>query len=53
MSSAVRLIIHNCGSHCPFGGAIFDGTSRGLFAHGVTHCLLIEAGQGLVLVDTG
>lgn len=43
----------NCGSHCPVGGAFFDGTSRGLLAHGVTHCLLIETGQGLVLVDTG
>ena len=28
------LRIHhlNCGTHCPIGGALFDGTSRGLFA---------------------
>lgn len=49
----MRIHHLNCGSHCPLGGAIFDGTSRGLLARGVTHCLLIETGQGLVLVDTG
>lgn len=38
---------------CPIGGALFDGFSRGLFAHLVCHCLLIETNQGLVLVDTG
>lgn len=43
----------NCGTHCPLGGAFFDGASHGLFADIVTHCLLIETGQGLVLVDTG
>jgi glyoxylase-like metal-dependent hydrolase (beta-lactamase superfamily II) len=43
----------NCGSHCPLGGAIFDGASRGLFADICTHCLLIETNAGLVLVDTG
>lgn len=35
------------------GGAFFDGASRGLLARIVTHCLLIETGAGLVLVDTG
>jgi glyoxylase-like metal-dependent hydrolase (beta-lactamase superfamily II) len=49
----MRIHHLNCGSHCPVGGAIFDGSSRGLFAHGVTHCLLIETAHGLVLVDTG
>lgn len=43
----------NCGSLCPCGGFLFDGRSRGLFAHIVTHCLLIESGEDLVLVDTG
>lgn len=43
----------NCGSHCPLGGAIFDGKSPGLFANICTHCLLIETNAGLVLVDTG
>lgn len=43
----------NCGSHCPFGGALFDGTSKGLFADIRTHVLLLETERGLVLVDTG
>lgn len=43
----------NCGTHCPFGGAFFDGASKGLLANIPTHCLLIETEQGLVLVDTG
>ncbi|MBD2198190.1 MULTISPECIES: MBL fold metallo-hydrolase [Calothrix] len=43
----------NCGCMCPIGGALFDGFSRGLTAHLVCHCLLIETNQGLVLVDTG
>lgn len=43
----------NCGCMCPLGGALFDGFSRGLTAHLVCHCLLIETNQGLVLVDTG
>jgi glyoxylase-like metal-dependent hydrolase (beta-lactamase superfamily II) len=43
----------NCGTCCPVGGRLFDGTSDGLFAHLVCHCLLIETNDGLVLVDTG
>lgn len=44
----------NCGTHCPLGGALFDGTAKGLCAYIPTHCLLIETPQsGLVLVDTG
>lgn len=43
----------NCGTMCPFGGWLMDGTSRGVSAHLVCHCLLIETEQGLVLVDTG
>lgn len=44
----------NCGTHCPLGGALFDGASQGLFATLATHCLLIETpNAGLVLVDTG
>lgn len=51
---AVRVHHLNCGSHCPLGGALFDGASRGVFAHLPTHCLLIETpSAGLVLVDTG
>ena len=44
----------NCGCMCPLGGALFDGFSKGIFAHLVCHCLLIETDRdGLVLVDTG
>ena len=44
----------NCGCMCPYGGALYDGFSKGLKAHLVCHCLLIEtASHGLVLVDTG
>jgi glyoxylase-like metal-dependent hydrolase (beta-lactamase superfamily II) len=44
----------NCVSSCPIGGALMDGVShhqlRGRLA---THCLLLESGRSLVLVDTG
>jgi hypothetical protein len=44
----------NCGCMCPFGGAFYDGFSKGLHAHLVCHCLLIETDRdGLILVDTG
>ncbi|HEY0526974.1 MAG TPA: MBL fold metallo-hydrolase [Stellaceae bacterium] len=44
----------NCGSMCPFGGALMYGVSRGPAAKLVCHCLLIETDHhGLVMVDTG
>lgn len=44
----------NCGTHCPIGGALFDGRSKGALGFLPTHCLLIETpSAGLVLVDTG
>jgi glyoxylase-like metal-dependent hydrolase (beta-lactamase superfamily II) len=45
----------NCGTCCPWGGKLFDGTSNSLLrGHVVCHCLLIETDNaGLVLVDTG
>jgi glyoxylase-like metal-dependent hydrolase (beta-lactamase superfamily II) len=44
----------NCGTCCPLGGRMFDGTSHALVhAHIVCHCLLVESDAGLVLVDTG
>lgn len=52
----MTLRIHhlNCGTSCPWGGRLFDGTSHGLITgHIVCHCLLIETDAGLVLVDTG
>lgn len=50
----MRIHHLNCGTCCPWGGRLFDGTSRGfLRGHIVCHCLLIESDNGLVLVDTG
>jgi glyoxylase-like metal-dependent hydrolase (beta-lactamase superfamily II) len=49
----MRIHHLNCGCMCPIGGSLFDGFSRGLTAHLVCHCLLVETNQGLVLVDTG
>jgi glyoxylase-like metal-dependent hydrolase (beta-lactamase superfamily II) len=43
----------NCGCMCPLGGAFFDGFSKGLSAHLVCHCLLVETNRELVLIDTG
>jgi glyoxylase-like metal-dependent hydrolase (beta-lactamase superfamily II) len=44
----------NCGSLCPHGKRLINGEG-GLFerALSVCHCLAIESGDGLVLVDTG
>jgi len=44
----------NCGTMRPFGFPSEDGTG-GFFkrGYGVVHCLLIDTGEGLVLVDTG
>jgi len=49
------VLVHhlNCGTCCPAGGRLFDGTTNGALAHLVCHCLLIESESGLVLVDTG
>jgi glyoxylase-like metal-dependent hydrolase (beta-lactamase superfamily II) len=44
----------NCGTMRPLGGRLIDG--RGGFLHRaelVCHCVLVETGDGLVLVDTG
>jgi len=44
----------NCGTDCPWGGAILDGCSASLTGRLVCHCLLIETdAHGLVLIDTG
>ena len=49
----MRIHHLNCGTCCPLGGRLFDGTSDSAFGHIVCHCLLIETDAGLVLVDTG
>lgn len=45
----------NCISSCPLGGWLMDGNAESLVQRGhlTNHCLLIESGSGLVLVDTG
>jgi len=50
----MRIHHLNCGSLCPHGGR-FLGGKGGLrsTAEVVCHCLAIESGDGLVLVDTG
>jgi glyoxylase-like metal-dependent hydrolase (beta-lactamase superfamily II) len=39
----------DCGTMCPYGASFMMGGPD----HMVCHCLLIEAAQGLILVDTG
>ena len=41
----------HCGSFCPVCAPLFG--QKGLKAHLVCHCLLVETDQGLVLIDTG
>jgi glyoxylase-like metal-dependent hydrolase (beta-lactamase superfamily II) len=44
----------NCGSLCPHGRRLLNGDGGWLEkGHIVCHCLLIEDGDGLILVDTG
>ncbi len=53
---ALRMHIHHlsCGTLCPVGGRLMsERKCRPLRGALACHCLLIEAGQGLVLVDTG
>ncbi len=49
----MRIHHLNCGCMCPPGGALMDGFSRGPTGLLVCHCVLIEADDGLILVDTG
>lgn len=49
----MRIHHLNCGTCCPAGGALMDGSSVGPLARLVCHCLLLETNDGLVLVDTG
>jgi glyoxylase-like metal-dependent hydrolase (beta-lactamase superfamily II) len=50
----MRIHHLNCGTLCPHGARLINGEG-GLFAPArvVCHCLLIESGDGLVLLDTG
>jgi glyoxylase-like metal-dependent hydrolase (beta-lactamase superfamily II) len=50
----MRIHHLNCGTMRPYGIPRKDGTG-GFFVRGdgIIHCLLVETGEGLVLVDTG
>jgi glyoxylase-like metal-dependent hydrolase (beta-lactamase superfamily II) len=52
---AMRIHHLNCISSCPLGGRLMDGRTPGVLTRGqlCCHCLAIETGAGLVLVDTG
>ncbi len=50
----MRIHHLNCGTICPYGGKLFGGEgSVASEAEMVCHCLLIEAGDSLALIDTG
>lgn len=49
----MRIHHLNCGTMCPYGGRLVSGEGGLTGANIVCHCLLIEAGDTLVLVDTG
>lgn len=51
----MRIHHLNCISTCPLGGRLMDGRTRGILERGhlSCHCLLIETGDQLVLIDTG
>jgi glyoxylase-like metal-dependent hydrolase (beta-lactamase superfamily II) len=49
----MRIHHLNCISSCPLGGALMDGRSRSLRGRLALHCLLVEAGSQLILIDSG
>jgi glyoxylase-like metal-dependent hydrolase (beta-lactamase superfamily II) len=49
----VKIHHLNCGTLCPYGGKLVTGEGGWGGAHMVCHCLLIESGEELVLIDTG
>lgn len=51
----MRIHHLNCISTCPMGGRLMDGRTPSAIGRGelACHCLLLEADDGLILVDTG
>ncbi|PLC49801.1 MBL fold metallo-hydrolase [Pollutimonas subterranea] len=51
----MRIHHLNCISTCPMGGKLMDGVTDSVVRRGhlTCHCLLIETGTELILVDTG
>ena len=53
-SGRERIQHLSCGTMCPVGARMIQGEGGWLAAADIVcHCLLIETGEGLVLVDTG
>lgn len=50
---AAKIHHLNCGSMCPAGGKLITGEGGFTGAEVVCHCLLIETGDSLVLIETG
>jgi glyoxylase-like metal-dependent hydrolase (beta-lactamase superfamily II) len=49
----MRIHHLSCGTLCPYGGRLVTGSGGFTGAEICCHCLLIETGESLVLVDTG
>jgi glyoxylase-like metal-dependent hydrolase (beta-lactamase superfamily II) len=51
----MRIHHLNCVSSCPLGGRLMDTRTPGILTRGALccHCLLVETGNELLLVDTG
>jgi glyoxylase-like metal-dependent hydrolase (beta-lactamase superfamily II) len=51
----MRIHHLNCISTCPLGGMLMDARTESIVRRGelACHCLLVETGSGLVLIDTG
>jgi glyoxylase-like metal-dependent hydrolase (beta-lactamase superfamily II) len=49
----MRIHHLNCTTMCALGGRLIDGRTHAARAPLVCHCLLLELGGGLVLIDTG
>jgi glyoxylase-like metal-dependent hydrolase (beta-lactamase superfamily II) len=51
----MRIHHLNCVTSCPLGGRLMDSRSPGVLQRGALccHCLLVESGSQLVLIDTG
>jgi glyoxylase-like metal-dependent hydrolase (beta-lactamase superfamily II) len=53
----MQMRVHhlNCISTCPLGGKLMDGRTESIVQRGhlTCHCLLVETGSSLVLIDTG
>jgi glyoxylase-like metal-dependent hydrolase (beta-lactamase superfamily II) len=55
MEHLMKIHHLNCVSSCPLGGRLMDGRSGSIMQRGklCCHCLLVEIGDKLVLIDTG